>query len=122
MLIIPMLNTGFDIVCTHIVLLQLAGKKQVREVCYSEVSGEPGATFYGYVPYNVRYMSIVPLATTAAAGTQTAPVPAAAVVSTSGRVETQTTTPAATAAVGTDDDVIDSTDYVISLTAQPVDE
>ncbi len=44
-------------------LLRLAGEQQVREVRYSDVSGEPGATYYGYVRENKRYLTIEPLVT-----------------------------------------------------------
>ncbi len=44
-------------------LLRLAGEQQVREVRYSDESGEPGATYYGYVRENKRYLTIEPLVT-----------------------------------------------------------
>jgi len=43
------------------VLLKLAGELQVREIRLSEISGEPGAIYYGYVRDNKRYMSVVPM-------------------------------------------------------------
>ena len=42
-------------------LLKLAGELQVREIRLSEISGEPGAIYYGYVRDNKRYMSVVPM-------------------------------------------------------------
>jgi len=43
------------------VLLKSAGELQVRELRLSEISGEPGAIYYGYVRDNKRYMSVVPM-------------------------------------------------------------
>ena len=51
------------IALNKIVLLKLAGEQHVHEVRYSEVSGEPGATYYGYVRDKKRFMSIEALVT-----------------------------------------------------------
>ena len=42
-------------------LLKSAGELQVRELRLNEISGEPGAIYYGYVRDNKRYMSVVPM-------------------------------------------------------------
>lgn len=64
-----------------IVLLGLAGEEQIREVRYRDVSGEPGATYYGYVRNNKRFMSFKAMESAPQIVFPTAPTQSSSVVS-----------------------------------------
>ena len=88
-------------------LLKLAGEQQIREVRYAEVSGEPGATYYGYVRDKKRFMDIEALVTPPVADGIVFPPPPQS----SGPDEVDAAAAAATAAA--EQELLDLGEYIL---------